>query len=90
MASPDGFGAADASIYYELNGSVPVSEKLSFSGAVGRQTYDGPGDYSTWNLGAAYALTDKLSLDLRYHDTDEHGFGQIYGSRGVATLKAVF
>ena len=38
----------------------------------------------------AYALTDNLALDVRYHDTDEHDFGDAYGSRAVASLKATF
>lgn len=88
--SPDGFGAADEAVYYELNGSYPVIDKLSVSAAVGRQTYKGSGDYTTWNVGAAYALTDRLTFDLRYHDTDEHAFGKTYGSRAVASLKAAF
>jgi uncharacterized protein (TIGR02001 family) len=88
--SPDSFGAADEAVYYELNGSYPVVDKLSVSAAVGRQTYKGSGDYATWNVGAAYAINDHLSLDLRYHGTDEHGFGKVYGARAVASLKAVF
>lgn len=88
--SPDSFGAAKEAVYYELNGSYPIAAKWTVSGAVGRQTYEGSGDYATWNVGAAYALTDKLSLDLRYHDTDEHGFGKTYGARAVASLKAMF
>jgi hypothetical protein len=31
-----------------------------------------------------------VGLDVRYYDTDHHGFGDIYGDRVVATLKAVF
>lgn len=88
--SPDSFGAANEAVYYELNGSYPVIDKLSVLAAVGRQTYNGSGDYATWNVGAAYAINDHLSLDLRYHDTDEQGFGKIYGARAVASLKAVF
>ena len=88
--SPDGFGAAEESVYYEVNGAFPLTEKVTLGGALGRQTYDGPGDYTTWNLGGAYALTGSLSLDVRYHDTNEHGFGSLYDSRAVATLKAVF
>ncbi|PIC00115.1 TorF family putative porin [Caulobacter sp. X] len=88
--SPDSFGAAKEAVYYELNGSYPIAAKWTVSGAVGRQAYEGSGDYTTWNVGVAYALTDKLSLDLRYHDTDEHGFGKTYGSRAVASLKAMF
>jgi opacity protein-like surface antigen len=47
-------------------------------------------DYTTWNVGAAYQLTSRLAVDVRYHDTDEHDFGDIYGSRAVASLKASF
>lgn len=88
--SPDSFGAAEEAVYYELNGSYPVADKWSISAAVGRQTYEGTGDYTTWNVGAAYALTDKLTIDLRYHDTGEHDFGKLYDSRAVASLKAAF
>ncbi|MDB5429585.1 MAG: hypothetical protein JWP35_701 [Caulobacter sp.] len=88
--SPDSFGAAEEAVYYEANGSLPVTKAVSISGAVGRQTYDGPGDYTTWNLGATWAFASHFSLDARYIDTDEHGFGDIYGSRAVATLKATF
>ncbi|MNL51803.1 hypothetical protein D3C87_1749320 [compost metagenome] len=47
-------------------------------------------DYTAWNLGAAYQLTEHLALDVRYFDTDEHGFGSAYDSRAVASLKATF
>ena len=57
---------------------------------MGRQFVSSDFDYTTWNVGAAYALTDTLAIDLRYHDTDEHDFGQIYESRAVASLKATF
>ena len=88
--SPDSFGAADEATYYELNGSYPVADRWSVSGALGRQTYRGSGDYTTWNLGAAWTLTKTLALDLRYYDTSEHDFGKLYDSRTAATLKAVF
>jgi uncharacterized protein (TIGR02001 family) len=88
--SPDGFGAADESAYYELSGSTSISEKLSLSAAVGRQTYDGPGDYTTWNIGLGYALTSNVGVDVRYYDTSEHDFGKLYESRLVASIKATF
>jgi len=27
---------------------------------------------------------------LRYHDTDQHDFGDLYGARAIATLKVTF
>ena len=89
--SPDFFGAAeDDATYAEVNGAVSPADKWTVSGAVGRQWVSSDLDYTTWNLGAAYQLTDHLALDVRYFDTDEHDFGSSYDSRVVASLKAVF
>lgn len=89
--SPEYSGDLGKALYYEINGSVPVMDKVTVSAALGHQEYDKSGaDYASWNIGATYALTEKLGLDLRYHDTDEHGLGKIYGSRFVVGLKAVF
>jgi uncharacterized protein (TIGR02001 family) len=88
--SPDSFGSAEQATYYEVNTSAPLNDKFSVSGALGRQTYEGTGDYTTWNVGVGWAITSKFGLDLRYWDTDEHGFGDIYKGRAVASLKATF
>ena len=84
------YGCTGNATYVELNGSSPIGEKFSVSGAVGHQDVDYDGDYTTWNLGVGYALTDFLGVDLRYHDTNEHDFGDLYESRVVLGLKAAF
>lgn len=88
--SDDYFGYGGNSTYYEFNGSFPLARKLTISGAVGRQSIQRDRDYSTWNLGASYALNDVVGFDLRYHDTDEHRLGDIYGGRVVLGVKAAF
>ncbi|MDR7232439.1 uncharacterized protein (TIGR02001 family) [Caulobacter sp. BE264] len=88
--SPEYPGKGGGATYFEANAAMPVAEKLTLSGAVGHQTIKNYADYSTWNVGLAYALTDKLAADLRYHDTSEHGLGKIYDSRVVVSLKAAF
>lgn len=88
--SDDFFGNTGNATYVELNGSVPVAEKITVSGAVGHQNVDYDGDYTTWNLGVSYALNDIVGFDLRYHDTDEHDFGDLYESRVVLAIKAAF
>ena len=88
--SDDFFGGTGKATYVELNGSSPIGEKFSVSGALGYQDVDYDGDYTTWNLGASYALNDVVGFDLRYHDTSEHDFGDLYGSRVVLGVKAVF
>ena len=89
--SPDFFGEIGNAIYYEVNSAIPVpNTKFTVSGAIGHQEIDAGGSYSTWNLGAGYAATDHLEFDLRYWDTDEHGFGQIYHSQVALSVKATF
>lgn len=88
--SPEFFGKTGNATYYEINGAVPVAEKVSVSGALGHQEIKGPADYNTWNLGVGYALNDNVGFDLRYHDTDEHGFGDIYDAKIVIGVKATF
>ena len=87
---PDGAAHVDHSLYYEVTGAYTVTDKLSFSAALGRQTFDGASDYTTWNVGGGYALTDHVGLDLRYHDTDKHSFGKTYDSRVVLSLEVTF
>lgn len=89
--SPDFFGAAeDEATYVEANAAVSPADTWTISGAVGRQFLSSDLDYTTWNLGVARRLTDTLTVDVRYHDTDAHDFGDIYGDRAVASLKAAF
>jgi uncharacterized protein (TIGR02001 family) len=89
--SPEFFGKTGKATYYEINAGVPIpNSKFSVSGALGRQQVEGPADYTTWNAGVSFALTDHLGFDLRYWDTDEHGFGKIFDSRVVLGVKATF
>lgn len=89
--SPDFFGAAeDEATYVEANAAFAPADRWTISGAVGRQFVSSDFDYTTWNLGVARQMTDKLTVDVRYHDTDQSDFGDIYGSRAVVSLKAGF
>jgi uncharacterized protein (TIGR02001 family) len=92
--TPDATGVSKTDgWYYEVNGSVTIPQtKFSLSGAVGRQTFDDDYvDYTTWNLGVGYAVTENLGLDLRYWDTSKEGtLGPLAGDRFVAGFKASF
>jgi uncharacterized protein (TIGR02001 family) len=89
--SPEFFGETGKATYYEVNGAYPIPDtKFSVSGALGHQSVEGPLDYTTWNFGVGFALTDNVGFDLRYIDTSEHGFGSIYDSRVVLGVKATF
>ncbi|RZJ96113.1 MAG: hypothetical protein EON88_08495 [Brevundimonas sp.] len=87
--SPNFFGAADdEAFYYELNGALTPIDKLTISAAVGQQKLDVSDDYTTWNVGATYALFGPIALDVRYHDSDVDG--PLSDGRVVGSIKAVF
>lgn len=71
--SPDFFGIDDEATYAEVNAAFSPALKWTVSGALGKQWLDVSDDYTTWNVGVGYALTDKVGLDVRYHDTDVDG-----------------
>ena len=88
--APDTNGRAGEGLYYEANGELKLHQRLSVSGALGRQEDDESGAYNTWNLGAQVGLTERISFDARYHDTDADTFGRDGEGRVVAGLKAEF
>lgn len=85
--TPDYSGAIDDATYVEANAAWAFADKFTATAAVGNQDFDGF-DYTTWNAGVAYALTDKISLDGRYHDTDVDT--PLSDERFVASVKYTF
>lgn len=91
--TPENFDQTGKATYVELNGSMPVTDKLSVSGAIGRQSVEGPSDYETWNLGVGYAINDVFGIDLRYWDTNVEKADdtpKVATGRIVVGLKAAF
>lgn len=86
--SPDFFGADEEATYVEASAAFSPAAQWTVSGAVGHQSLDVNADYATWNAGVAYAVTDNIAIDLRYHDTDVDG--PLSDDRAVATLKFLF
>lgn len=86
--SPDFFGIDDGATYVEANASFTPAPKWTVNAALGYQYLDVTDDYSTWNAGVAYAITDNIIIDGRYHGTDVDA--PLYDDRAVATLKFLF
>ncbi|MBI5939257.1 MAG: hypothetical protein HY859_02395 [Caulobacterales bacterium] len=87
--SPEFFGGVGDTLYYEANASVSPADKWTITAAVGKQTFNDFSvlDYTTYNIGVGYAFTDKITGDLRFHDSDL-GCGAICDSRVTVSLKA--
>lgn len=86
--SPEFFGGIGSAVYYEANAAIPVAEKWTISGAIGEQTFDIGGDYTTYNIGVAWQAFEKVGFDLRFHDSDL-SCGTYCDSRVVLSVKAV-
>jgi uncharacterized protein (TIGR02001 family) len=87
--SPDFFGADEKATYIEGNLAFTPAQKWTVSAALGKQYLDVTDDYVTWNVGAAYAISDNLVLDVRYHDTDIDN-APLANERVVGTVKVLF
>ncbi|MFA4938851.1 TorF family putative porin [Brevundimonas sp.] len=91
LHSPDFLGATeDEATYVEGQVALSAGERWTVSTAFGTQVLSSDLDYSNWNVGAAYAFTDRLALGLRYHATDALALGEIYEDRLVASLRTAF
>ena len=86
--SPDFFGIDEEATYVEANIAFELAPQWTVSGAVGHQALDVNADYATWNAGVAYAFTDNVAIDVRYHDADVSG--PLSDDRVVAALKLLF
>jgi uncharacterized protein (TIGR02001 family) len=78
-------GGADYAITRDWIASASVGHQ-----SIARPTVLGGGDYLTWNAGITHNIGDHLAVDVRYSDTDQHGYGQTYGSRLVGQIRASF
>lgn len=88
--SPDGTGSTKAWTWVALRGGWDFTNKLNVSAEVGRREQDNSIDYTGWNVGGSYALTPKIELDLRWHDTDVDVPGEQYKSALVAGVNFAF
>lgn len=88
--SPDAPGSTDTFTWVEGRVGWDFTNRLEGTVAVGRREQDGAPDYTGWNAGVTYAVTDTLDLDLRYYDTDAHTFGEQYEDALVAQVAYAF
>ena len=88
--APDAPGLTRSYVWVEAELGWTFSPRLDGSAAIGRREQDGGPDYTGWNAGMTYALTDALALDLRYYDTDAAALDEQYEDAVVARLAYAF
>jgi len=88
--SPDGMGGTEAWTWVEARLGWDFTDKLEGTAAIGRREQDNSLDYTAWNAGFTYALTDNLEADLRYYATDADVPGEQYADSLVAGISLAF
>lgn len=88
--SPDGLGSTEAWTWVETRVRWPLADRLQASVTLGRREQDNAPDYTGWNAGVAYAATEVIELDLRWHDTNLDLPGGQYAGALVAAVNLAF
>lgn len=84
--SPDYLGGEEA-FWLQGDASLELYRRWTLSATLGREDSD-VSEHTYWSLGSAYALTDRISTELRYWGTD--GSGDRLDDRIVFGMKARF
>ncbi len=88
--SPDGMGGTEAWTWVEARLGWDFTNRLEGTAAVGRREQDNSLDYTAWNAGLTFALTNNLDVDLRYYATDADVPGEQYADSLVAGISLAF
>ena len=88
--SPDGMGGTEAWTWLEARAGWDFTDKLEGTAAIGRREQDNSLDYTAWNAGFTYALTDNIDAELRYYATDADVPGEQYADSLVAGISLAF
>jgi hypothetical protein len=88
--SPDDLGAAKRSIYWEAGPAFDLTKQFKLFANIGHRARKLGDDYTSFNAGASTTIVPKMTLDLRWYDTNRHELGVNYLGRAVVTAKMAF
>lgn len=88
--SPDGVGSTKEWTWVAVRGGWEFTPRLTGTAEIGRREQNGSLDYTAYNVGFAYDLTQNLQADLRWYGTDAEVPGEQYSDSLVATVAVAF
>lgn len=88
--SPDGMGGTRAWSWVEARAGWEFTPRLQGTAAIGRREQDNGRDYTAWNAGLTYALTDTLEGELRCFATDADVPGEQFADTLMAGISFAF
>lgn len=88
--SPDYFNILDQSVWAELAINYQLTERLGLYASTGYQWIEGGGSYGAIGLGVNFKISNALTAEFRFFDTNDHGQGKAWESRFTAAIKTTF
>lgn len=88
--SPDGLGGLEAWTWVEARAGWEFTRRLQGTAAIGRREQENGVDYTGWNAGLTYGLTNSLECELRYYATDADVPGEQFADSLVAGINLAF
>lgn len=88
--TPDSMGSTEAWTWVEARLGWDFTDRLRGTASVGHRQQDNSLDYTGWNAGFTYALTQHMQADIRYHATDADVPGEQYADALVAGISFAF
>ena len=88
--TPDSTGSTESWTWVEARIGWDFTDKLEGTASIGRREQDNSIDYTGWNAGFTYAVTDHIEAELRYHATDADVPGEQYADALVAGISFAF
>jgi hypothetical protein len=76
--SPDNSGSTRQAMWNELSIAHNRNDRVTLSLGVAHRTTTPARNYSALIAGASLKIAPRLTLDIRYHDTDKHRYGKRY------------
>jgi hypothetical protein len=76
--SPDNSGDGKQALWNELSISHDRNDRVTLSLGVAHRTTTPPRNYSAIVVGATLKIAPRLTVDVRYHDTDKPSYGKRY------------
>ncbi|GAA0638636.1 TorF family putative porin [Brevundimonas lenta] len=88
--SPDSTGTTEQWTWVEGQVGWEFTDKLEVSAALGYRDQENSIDYTAYNIGAVYALTDHMDAEVRWYGTDVDNPSPTYADQLVAGISFAF
>ncbi len=88
--SPDNSGSSGAFTYVEGRVGYRIEPKLRVTAALGHRYTEDSIDYTAWNAGLNYRVTDNADVDFRWYDTDKRSRGAQFEEAAVLAVNFSF